>query len=114
MPAFDLRHPGFVRLGDLPDLLAIRRFQLRHRQGMTPLNALQFRLMPQLVFLRGAGGLVGNRRRLLAAQIADAPDGVPPFLIDRALGFLKFIFDPLLFQLQMRRGFLDAGIEQPS
>ncbi len=80
MFAFDLRHLGFVRLGDLPDPLAIRRFQLRHRFVMALLNPLKFRLMPLLIFLRDARGFVGHHRRLLAAQMADAagpPAAIP-------------------------------------
>ena len=102
-----------MRLGDLPHLLAVGRFQLRQRDGMTLLDPVPFCLVPAFVLLRDAGGFFGNDRRLFAALIADAADGLPPFLIDRPLGFLEFSLDSFLLRLQMRGGFFQANIEQP-
>ncbi len=111
---FDLRHARFVRFGHLPGHFAISGFQRFQRVGVALFDPLLLGAKPLLIFLRNARGLFREAHRLVAAPDTDAFHGLAPFGVERALGFLKLIFDPRLLSLQMDCGFLDARIEHPA
>ena len=110
MLAFDLGHPGFVRLGDLPDQFAVRRFQLGHCLGMAVLNPFRFRANPLLVFSPGAGGLFGDQCRLLSAERADFLANLDQPLVKRSVWKIEAAWDlgRVFFAAQDYIGYVDA------